>query len=249
MQPTRDRYGFVTETVSPHTPAPATAYTVQWSSRADFSDVGVAGSAAGAYSIPAIVGDGVNVGCHVGCAHTIGLEIQNVTVAAAAGTFALLYVGPQSQRVYALVQDGSAQVRLLSHNVAAAANDFLRIAGGLYQVKAVSANDPTALTLTAPFTGGFTDIAQVPHACLSPYTSSHHALLMKPPPPPPSPPRVGGVAGVLRAEPQRAAAAGDRHLGAGAGLPGRADARHVPALPGTHTTPCHAMLYPFMVAT
>ena len=29
MQPTRDRFGFSTETVSPHTPAAATAYTVQ----------------------------------------------------------------------------------------------------------------------------------------------------------------------------------------------------------------------------
>ena len=84
------------------------AYTVQWSSSADFSDL-ASSPTSGQYNIPAIVNDGVSMTCHVGCSHTLGQEIQNVTVASSngypltAGTFSLLYVGPQNLRVYLLV--------------------------------------------------------------------------------------------------------------------------------------------------
>ena len=100
-----------------------------------------------------------------------------MTVAATAGTFSLLYLGTQSRRVYALVQDGSAQVRLLTTALTVAPNDFLRIAGALYQVKSVGAADPTAVTLTAPFAGGFTDIAQVRPCHRTTMPPCHHAAM------------------------------------------------------------------------
>ena len=107
----------MTPLTPPHPPPPpsplflsprAVAYTVQWSSSADFSDL-ASSPTSGQYNIPAIVNDGVSMTCHVGCSHTLGQEIQNVTVASSngypltAGTFSLLYVGPQNLRVYLLV--------------------------------------------------------------------------------------------------------------------------------------------------
>ena len=165
MQPTRDQYGFNTETVSPHTPNRAVAYTVQWSSTADFSDLS-SSPTSGQYNIPAIVGDGVNMSCHVGCGHTIGQEIQNVTVASSngypltSGTFSLLYVGPQNLRVYLLVAQGSPRVRVLMRSLVVNNNDFFRVGTVLYQVQSVSTADATELVFTQPFTGGFSDITQ-----------------------------------------------------------------------------------------
>ena len=165
MQPTRDQYGFNTETVSPHTPNRAVAYTVQWSSTADFSDLS-SSPTSGQYNIPAIVGDGVNMSCHVGCGHTIGQEIQNVTVASSngypltSGTFSLLYVGPQNLRVYLLVAQGSPRVRVLMRSLVVNNNDFFRVGTVLYQVQSVSTAEATELVFTQPFTGGFSDITQ-----------------------------------------------------------------------------------------
>ena len=163
MQPTRDQYGFSTETVSPHTPNRAVAYTVQWSSSADFSDLG-SSPTSGQYNIPAIVSDGVEMTCYTGCGHTIGQEVQNVTVASStgypltAGTFSLLYVGPQNLRVYLVVAQGSPRVRVLMRSLVVNNNDFFRVGSQLYQVQSVSSTDPTQLVLTQPFTGGYSDI-------------------------------------------------------------------------------------------
>ena len=165
MQPTRDQYGFNTETVAPHTPNHAAAYTVQWSSSADFSDLSTSPTS-GQYNIPAITGDGVELTCHGGCGHTIGQEIQNVTVASSngypltSGTFSLLYVGPQNLRVYLLVAQGSPRVRVLMRSLTVNNNDFFRVGRTLYQVQSVSSADPTQLVFTQPFTGGFSDITQ-----------------------------------------------------------------------------------------
>ena len=156
-QPLVDMYGFNTETILPHTPSAASAYRVQYATQKDFSD-------ATTYDIPMIIGDGLNESCHTGCTKTIGVEIQNITVASGSGevlnggTFSLLYLGPQSQVLFVTVQEGSSTVRLFDSPVNVTVNDFLRIRGGVYQIALVISQD--TVQLTANFTGGFTDVVQ-----------------------------------------------------------------------------------------
>ncbi len=68
-----------------------------------------------------------------------------------AGSFSLLYVGPQSLRVYLLVAQGSTTARVLSRTLSVAANDFFRVAGTLYQVHYYTTTHHCTLLALAPF--------------------------------------------------------------------------------------------------
>ena len=157
QQPTHDQFGFRTRTVSPHTPDTATAYRLQWSTKADFDNSTF-------YNVQMVEDDNTVVTCANNCSITIGEEVQNVTVASGngfdldGGSFMLLYVGKQTRNTFLVVREESDVVTLLDYNLTVAANDFFRIAGQLYQVESVNSSD--TIILTTVFTGGFSDITK-----------------------------------------------------------------------------------------
>jgi hypothetical protein len=153
-QPQVDVNGFSTTTGLPHTFVVASAYRVETSTQQDFSNATV-------YDIPMLLPDGTPQTCASGCAVSLGVSIQNVTISGnseslAGGSFALLYMGKQSQEIYLGVQQGSSSVRLFNAAVTVSVNDFLLIRSQRYQISSILSQD--TVTLDRNFTGGFTDI-------------------------------------------------------------------------------------------
>jgi hypothetical protein len=153
-QPKVDVNGFDTSTGLPHTPIVASAYRVETSTQQDFSNATV-------YDIPMLLADGSPKTCSTPCAASLGVSIQNVTISGnsemlTGGSFALLYIGEQSQELYMGVQQGSSSVRLFNAAVTVGVNDFLLIGSQRYQIGSILSQD--TVVLTKNFTGGFTDI-------------------------------------------------------------------------------------------
>jgi hypothetical protein len=161
QQPLFDQFGFRTETIAPHTPAQATSYRIEWSTKKDFTDSTY-------FDLPMIVDDNQAVDCHVACQYSIGVEVQNVTVTSGngfqldGGSFHLLYVGKQTRNCFMIVTQDSATVTMLDLTITVAVGDFFRIAGSVYQVESVQSNY-NLITLTTPFRGGFSDVSMAFH--------------------------------------------------------------------------------------
>jgi hypothetical protein len=73
QQPTNDDLGFITTSGGVHTPNLATHYRSEWSNQKGFTNNTD-------YDVPMLVNDGDVVDCAAACSHTIGEEVQRVSV-------------------------------------------------------------------------------------------------------------------------------------------------------------------------
>jgi len=153
QQPTRDSYGHVTSTDTPHSPNMADYYEVEWSTDADFSN-------SNSYKFTMIEADNVSVSCHSQCYYILGEEVQNVTVTSEngypldGGDFALVYVGPQSRKIRVVVSDGSSTVYILDSSVVFA-DGFMSINKIIYQIDSVNGQ---TVELRSSYNGGINDV-------------------------------------------------------------------------------------------
>ena len=175
--PTHDERGFITEldacgTYTGHTPDAASSYRIRWDTHPSMTS-----SAATEYDARMITGNGSPTLCCPGdkCSMEIGAEVQTITVAAAtegssitAGTFKVVYVGPQSRPITVKQPSpGSTLVEIIAQPATPpiAAGDFIRIGDGgsrsggsdddsnghVYQVESVGGS---YLTLSSEYIGG-----------------------------------------------------------------------------------------------
>ena len=169
-QPAYDVNGFVT---SGHTPANlATFYRVEWSNQNTFANSIF-------YDIRMLEGENSAVTCFDNCSYTIGVEVQNITVASGngelldGGSFQLYYVGKQGNFTMVQTRANSVHVSILQ-DIDLGVNDFLRIAGRVYQI--TQADGFGNVTLNHNFTGGFTRVVKAYYTKHSSSCLSYNAL-------------------------------------------------------------------------
>jgi len=160
IQPTNNVYGYDTRVTSTTAATLyASYYRMEWSANKDFTNssyYNVRMLAAGTENTPIFCATGS------ACSHTIGLEIQKVTINSGTGpllsgtepAFHLLYTGSLNQKVFVLTRAGSTSVTMFEQ--CTGHYEYLSILGQLY---AVASPGPETI-LTTPFTGQFNDIIE-----------------------------------------------------------------------------------------